>query len=140
MIKEIIKITKELKTRGLTKEATTLVNIVKSSASTAEMIDYDLRYRAEQEIASLLLAEAKRRANRSDFSKEMYMEFYDDAQGDVAKLLNEMTESIKSFNMDATLLDEEPLPELDDPTELDEDSGRYNPNKPWDALFPPSKE
>jgi hypothetical protein len=139
MIKELTKIANEIDRRGLQKEADALDKIIKEAASTYSMIDYDLRVQEENKIARLVLNEAMRRANRNDISKEMRDEFYEDAVSDVVRIISDTTSHIKSFNMDATLFDQEALDDRDEPTEIDEPAHRGNPNDPWDALFPPKK-
>ena len=99
--------------------------------STHRMLEEEKQGDEELKIAGLMLAEAKRRSGREDISKEMLREFLLDTHGDVQRLMKELTDSMSVFNME---------PFDDEPTELVEDTSRYNPNKPWDALFPPSQD
>ena len=125
----------------LSKKSSLESSLAKSAASTHDMVDHDIRTEQESAIAALVLKEAMRRANRDDISREMIAEFLEDTIDNISKLIITTTEDLKTFNT-------EPFSEeLEEPTEIverpdiepNELGFRYNPNKPWDALFPPKE-
>ena len=101
--------------------------------STHQMLEDEKQGDEELKIAGLMVAEAKRRSGREDISKEMLREFLLDAHGDIKRLLKELTQSMKVFNM-------EPFDDKEKDVEPNTLGFKYNPNKPWDALFPPPQD
>lgn len=99
--------------------------------SSWQMLEDEEQRDEELKISALILKEAKRRSGREDISKEMLSEFLEDIKSDVKRMVKDLTESMNSFNM-------EPFEE-EDSKEEEPTEHRYNPNKPWDALFPPKQ-